>query len=818
MLDAYVARGGEGSVPRFRVEGWRSRALLLLAWLGVVAGTGALGAVRAPGLWLAAGVGVAVAVASLVTARVEKALGAAGKPAKGLTASGVPGQLPPSVGDFTGRRELSRRLRAALLGAATAETAVVITAVSGQGGVGKTALAIRVGHELAPRFPDGQLYVNLRGTEEECADPGLVLADFLRDLGVDRAAIPDELAARSRLYRSRLAGRRMLVILDNARDEPQLRPLLPGTPSCAVIVTSRSRLAGLEGVTSIAVDALTAAEAIELLARVAGQARVAAEPEEARAIAEACGYLPLAVRVAGARLAARPEWPLRVMADRLRGARSRLDELKAGDLDVRASLALSYAGLSAQEQRAFRLLGLLRAADFAAWPLASLLAVPLERAAMLAETLADAYLLQPQGLDAAGQDRYRFHDLVRDFARERLEQEEGPGPGPSALQRFLGMCLSLTEQAEPLLEPGGFTHSATWESNWPRHPDPALRAAVQADPVRWYEAERSTLVTAVKQAHGAHLWEATWELADNLCAYHDLRSLWDDWEVADKLGWEAARQARSSYGEAVIRRNLGNLDRMRGRLQEAHAHYRYALDTFDAIGDGPQIADTLGNLAGLYLEQQDYAAAASCLERSRLLFEHHRISRGQGWAYQMLAVTTQLQGNPQGAHPLLDRAEALFHETGDRRGLGRAALCRGDAFRDLGDTANAVTAYETALVLLRKTGDLRGIALVHAGRAQLHAHRHGTRNAISEYELAVTLFREINDALREGEALLALGSLQASIGNYGEAGNVYRESLAAFRSINYRHGVSAASDQLNRLDGRPRRRLGIMRASEPKQT
>jgi tetratricopeptide (TPR) repeat protein len=251
----------------------------------------------------------------------------------------------------------------------------------------------------------------------------------------------------------------------------------------------------------------------------------------------------------------------------------------------------------------------------------------------------------------------------------------------------------------------------------------------------------------VKQAHGEGLWEATWELADNLSAYHDLRSLWDDWADADELGLDAARQARSTYGEAVIQRNLGNLDRMRGRLEEAHAHYRYALDIFDAISDGPQTADTLGNLAALYMEQQDYPAAASSLGRSLLIFEHHHISRGQGWAYQMLAVTTELQGNPQGAHPLLDSAETVFRGTGDLRGLGRAALCRGDVYRDLGDTASAMAAYGTALALLRETGDLRGIAHVHTGRAHLHEQTHRTRSAISEYEQAVTLFREISDAL-----------------------------------------------------------------------
>jgi tetratricopeptide (TPR) repeat protein len=310
----------------------------------------------------------------------------------------------------------------------------------------------------------------------------------------------------------------------------------------------------------------------------------------------------------------------------------------------------------------------------------------------------------------------------------------------------------------------------------------------------------------VAQAHSAGLWDAAWELADNLCAYHDLRSLWDDWATVGELGLDAAGQAGSAYGQAVIRRNLGNLRRMRGRLQEARAHYRYALGIFDTMADGPQTADTLGNLAGLHMEQQEYAAATSCLKRSLLLFEQHRLSRGQGWSYQMLAVTAQLQGRPQDAHPLLDSAEALFRGTGDLRGLGRAALCRGDARRDLGDTAGATAAYGTALALLRQTGDLRGIALVHAGRARLHERARGTRAAVSEYQHAITLFRDISDALREGEALLALGHLHANTRNYDKAKDACRQSLAAYLSISYRHGINDATAQLSHLSARRHRR------------
>ena len=784
---------------RFRMGAWRSRSLLLFAWLGVVAAAGALGAVRSPGVWLAAAAGVAAAAGSLVTTRVGTTLDSVSGP----SSPSVPErlfQLPPDVGDFTGRREVSRQLRALLLSpAASAGSAVMISAVSGQGGVGKTALAIHLGHELTPQFPDGQMYVNLRGVEREHADPGLVLADFLRDLGVDSAAIPDGLEARSRLYRSRLAGRRVLIVLDNALNEEQVRPLLPGRRSCAVIITSRARLVGLEAATTCVVDVLPVSDAVELLARIAGAARVTAQPQEARAIAEACCCLPLAVRVAGARLAARPDWPLGEMVKRLRGTRSPLDELRAGDLDVRASLALGYAGMPAEAQRAFRLLGLLRAADFAAWPLAAVLDVPLRHAGRLAETLADAQLLQAQGLDAAGQARYRFHDLVRDFARECGQKEERPRSRNSAVQRFLGACLYLTDHAEPLLEPGGFTH-APGSKRWPGQSDPDLLAALQSDPAGWYAAERSTLVTAVAQAHDAQFSDVTWELADNLCAYLDVGSLWDDWAAVHELGLDSARRSRNTYGEAVIRRNIGILERMRGCVEEAQANFGHALGVFDGIGDGPQIADTLGNLSDVYLDVHDYPAAMSCLNRSLMLFEQHHIRRGQAWAYQMLGAIAQLEGRPQDAHPLLDSAETLFREIGDIRGLGWAIRCRGDAHRDLANTMRATDAYQTALALLGKTGDLRGIALVRIGKARLHDRERDTQNAVSEYEQALSIFCDIGDIRSEGETLLALGQLHTNTRKHKNAQVSYQKSLAAYSSINDQYGINEATRRLDRLN------------------
>jgi tetratricopeptide (TPR) repeat protein len=781
---------------------------VLAAWLCLVAGAAALGAVHAPGVWIAAAAGIAAALGSLATAWVIKALEQPeGGPAGGRAAlPGRPAQLPAGTADFTGRAQASAWLRALLAGRQGAAT-VVVTAVAGQGGVGKTTLAVRAAHDLTPQFPDGQLYVNLRGIEQEHADPAAVLAEFLRDLGIDPAAVPDGLEARARLYRSRLADRRVLVVLDNARDEEQVRSLLPGGSGCAVIITSRSRMLGLESAVTITLDVLAPGEAVELLGKVAGATRVAADPESARVLVEACGCLPLAVRVAGARLASRPDWPLAEMARRLSSERGRLDELRAGDLDVRASLALGYAALPADARRAFRMLGLLRSGDFAAWPLAALLDQPAGAAARLAGQLADAHLLQPQGPDSAGQSRYRFHDLVRDFARERIDDEEDSGSRRAALERFLGACLSLTEAAEPLLEPGGYTRAPAVAPRWPGAPDPVLLAPVQADPAGWYAAERAGLVLAVAQAAAAGSYDAAWELADNLCAYLDARSLWDDWAQAHAIALDAARQAGSSYGEAVIRRNLGMLERMRGHAEAARAHFAFALGVFETAGDEPQAADTLGNLSDVDLDDRDYPAAVSALERSLALFEDHRLPRGQGWAYQMLAAIALLDGRPRDAHPLAARAEETFRGTGDTRGLGWALRCRADAHRDLGEHASATGAYDTALSTLTKAGDLRGIALTHAGLAVLRERHSDPRGAASEYEQALAIFHDIGDTRRVADTLLALGTLLAATRHDNKANDCYQQALTAYQSIEDRHGIDDATTRLRRRIARPRKPL-----------
>jgi hypothetical protein len=344
-------------------------------------------------------------------------------------ASELPRQLPHVLADFTGRLEQSARLRACLC--PEVETATPVAVISGPPGVGKTALAVHVSHQLQEHFADGQLFVDLQGALAAPLEPLTVLAGFLRALGVAASAIPAEPHERVALYRTRLADRRVLVVLDNAVNEAQVRPLLPGGAQCAALVTSRSRLAGIEGVSAMSLEVMEVGESVELLARVAGRQRVAAEPEAAAAVIGLCGRLPLAVRIAGARLAARPHLQLARMADRLADEQKRLDQLDIGDLAVRTSFGLSYKRLDAEAGRAFRLMAQLEMPEVSPWAIAALLSTNAQRGEEIAERLVDVHLLEltPDG-------RYRMHDLLRVFARERLEEEDSKEASAAALDRL----------------------------------------------------------------------------------------------------------------------------------------------------------------------------------------------------------------------------------------------------------------------------------------------------------------------------------------------------------------------------------------------
>jgi DNA-binding SARP family transcriptional activator len=495
----------------------------------------------------------------------------------------VPAQLPSAVGVFTGRSAELASLDALVPRHGTGGATPVIVAVSGTAGVGKTALAVHWAHRVAGRFPGGQLYVNLRGFEPAgtALDPGQALRGFLDAFGVPAERIPADTAAQAGLYRSLLAGKQVLIVLDNARSAEQVRPLLPGSPGCLALVTSRDQLAGLvasEGAHPLAVSLLTTPDARDLLARRLGAGRVTAEPAAVTSIIAACARLPLALSVAAARAAISPGFPLAAIAAELHEATSALDPFHGGDdaTDVRAVFSWSYRALSTDAARLFRLLGLHPGPDIAPGAAASLAAVPPHRVRVLLGELAGAHLLAEQ---APG--RYVCHDLLRAYARELAETHDSPDERAAAVHRVLDHYLHTAHKAATAMEP--FVNPIRLGD-----PQPGVVAADPAtaeDTLSWFTAEQATLLAAIQLAARTGLSTHSWQLAWTLSTFLLRRGLWHDQAMACQVALDAARRAGDTAGEAHALHRLAVGYAKSGRLAAATPLFQGALRLFETAGD-----------------------------------------------------------------------------------------------------------------------------------------------------------------------------------------------------------------------------------------
>ncbi|WP_051386195.1 AfsR/SARP family transcriptional regulator [Actinokineospora inagensis] len=451
----------------------------------------------------------------------------------------VPRHLPPDISDFTGRDDQLSTIMAVSEADAAGSPTVVI---SGVAGAGKSALAVHAAHRLCPRYPDGQLFADLRGAER---DPGAfeVLGRFLTALGVATTALPDDTDERVELFRRRVDEKRLLIVLDNAHDERQVRALLPSGPSCLVIVTSRSRLTGLVGAVGVELGLLSTETSIRMLGRIVGSARVGAEPVAAETIAALCGGIPLAVRAAGAKLLARPHWPLRALAGRLADERRGLDG-SVGDLAVRSTLRLTYVELDDPHRHAFHLLALLDLPDFGSWPAAPLLEIPLDDAEDVVERLVDLRLVEVAGIDAIGRVRYRFHSLVQVFGAELALRAEPADAVAAAVCRTLATWVALVESGARTLPhatqsqhimPGPLPCTAV-------ELDPRLVAETERDPSGWFRSETSAVVRAVERAHELGIDEMTTMLiASLLSSPFAARNEFDGRQRAHEIALAAAR-------------------------------------------------------------------------------------------------------------------------------------------------------------------------------------------------------------------------------------------------------------------------------------
>jgi DNA-binding SARP family transcriptional activator/tetratricopeptide (TPR) repeat protein len=679
-------------------------------------------------------------------------------------APGPPNQLPPDADDFTGRsREVARLTR--LLTAETRRT-VPVCVVSGRAGAGKTALAVHVAHAMSGQFPDGSLHANLRGAEARPRDPAEVLGSFLRALGVDGRAIPEGVDARAELYRSLLAGARVLVVLDNAAGETQVRPLLPGSPSCAVLVTARRTLSGLEGAGRLELDMLAPEEAVELLGRVSGGGRVAAEAVEALEIVGLCDRLPLAVRIAGARLAARPHWHLARLAGRLSDERRRLDELVQGDLEVRASIELSYRGLDEPGRRAFRRLGLLDAPDFPAWVAAPLLDVTPDAAEELVERLRDARLLELSGSDAAGQLRFRFHDLLRLYARERVAAEEPAAERAAALRRMLDAWHRLVAQAEQRLV-GGAPPGAGEPRGW----ELGATAADEllADPLAWLDAERPALLGAVAQACEADLDDMAVPLAAAMATYLRARGYFDEWRRTHELVLAVAGRRGNRGGEAVLLRGLGDLHTIQDRYEEALACFQRARVAFHEVGDRRGEAAVAHGTGFVLRLRASYAEALACFEQALAISTELGDRRERVQALHGIGMVRLDEGRVAEAVDRYRAALAEAREIGFHSGAARQLRKLGSLDRARGELDAAESSLSEALTLCRELGDRPSEVHVLLEIARLRRQQGRTEEARALLEECLDLYRRFGDRFNEAVTLETLGELRYAEGHAGEA-------------------------------------------------
>ncbi len=504
-----------------------------------------------------------------------------------------PFQLPRSVADFTGRDTELTQIYEALAQSGESGT-VVISALAGMAGVGKSALAIHAAHQMKARFPDAQLFVNLQGagepgTDAQPKEPGEVLEQWLRALGIDGAQIPAELGARAAYFRSQLANKQALVVLDNARDAAQVRPLLPGGSGCAVIVTSRRGL-DLAGTRELLLKTLLPEEALALLEKIAGQERIAAERAAAEEIVRLCGYLPLAVRIAGGVLKRRRDWELTTdYLPKLKNEQGRLDALQQPNGEnVRASFNLSYAQLSEPDRRLFALLGTLPL-DFGMSLMIAVCEQEFETVEEGVERLLDAQLI-----DVTQTRRYRYHDLMRLYAQEQLQPEERTSVEEKIFDWYWVGANYFNKAFDPIRRRQIVAQQKSAIALEERE------KAFRQTAVSWFEAERIHLLSMFSWAYAQKKFDEVVYFAGNLGRFFQARSYWQDWESTHLQALSAAREIGDKVGEGKTRNNLGSVYRSQGRWEEAIEQYQQSLVICRELGDRHGEGQTLMNLGNLH--------------------------------------------------------------------------------------------------------------------------------------------------------------------------------------------------------------------------
>ncbi|MFE6802875.1 BTAD domain-containing putative transcriptional regulator [Streptomyces sp. NPDC057696] len=684
-----------------------------------------------------------------------------------------PAQLPATVPDFTGRASFVTELRDILASASSPDgegQVMAVSAVAGIGGVGKTTLAVHVAHAARPSFPDGQLYVDLQGAGPRAAEPETVLGSFLRALGTADSAIPDSLEERSALYRSTLDGRRVLILLDNARDAAQVRPLLPGTEGCAALITGRVRMVDLVGAHLVDLDVMSPEEALQLFTKIVGAERVASEREAALDVVAACGFLPLAIRIAASRLAARRTWTVSVLAAKLADERRRLDELQAGDLAVKATFELGYGQLEPAQARAFRLLGLADGPDISLAAAAAVLDLPVESTEDLLESLVDTSLLE-----SAAPGRYRYHDLVRLYARACAERDElPPEEREAAMSRLLDFYLATAARVYAIERPGDRTLAHLEEPN-----HPGLEFASTSKAWDWLHTEADCLIACIQQSRGpATLRRAV----DLLLTTIDLAESGAGsrlYETAAIAARDAAMTLGDAHAERRARITLAQVLSHAGRFDEAEREAEHA-DTLGADARDPWTSSTAPNQLGIIANcTARYADAEMFLLRAIDAFHADGNHPGEASAVCNLSRVLASMGRSSQAVELAQRGIEIYDELGLTVRLANARYALGIVLTQAGRLTEALEQLDEALRIFMESRQRLWEGTTHFRIAQVHLTARRPASAAQHAEQALATGCIGGDWMR-ANALTLLGRSLAKLGQSDRARACWSDALSIY--------------------------------------
>ncbi|MFF3207689.1 ATP-binding protein [Streptomyces sp. NPDC002962] len=748
---------------------------------------------------------------------------------------GIPHQLPPPLADFTGRNvEVAR-----LMVTAERQDGGRSCLLYGAGGIGKTAAVVQAAHRLLPRFPDGQLFVDLNGADRRPAAASDVLGDFLLALGTPAATIGSDETARAKQFRTLLADRRVLIVLDNAASERQISNLIPGNPLCAVLITSRHALATLAVGERIALPALDEDTAWDLLSRISGSGRIAEEAEAGREVVRLCGGLPLALRIAGARLVTFPAHSVRSFARDLADDHRRLDVLSLGERSVRAALLASYEACPTLQQRAFRLLSALNTPDLPTWAMSPLLGVDAATADACLEGLLLAHLVQARRNESGG-PRIALHDLTRVFSKEKAAEQPDAEAG-IALRRLLGAYLSAADAADAQLRPAGARHSGRTGAARHAPPDEAVPGDVW-EAVTWFEAERVVLLASIAHAHASGWWELCWEITDAMSVALEHQWRWETSLQVHECALDAAGRLGDAQARAALLRNIGEALRDSGSDPGRAADcFAESIALFRSVSDAHGESDALGNLGILQRHQGALREAAQTLTAAERLFRNIPLERGLAWTLREQAVISRHHAHYAQSFTQLNDAEALFTANAETRGIAWILRTRADTEKESTTAgcplprrwyagpwpahpvpdqhaqdpqwAAARTHYEQAAELLYAIGDHRGHTWTTLGLADM-AFYEGDRSAVELIARAIQKTEAYGDHRGHSRALSVQALLLAEANRLSDAIALAEQALASHQDQSDHTGAAQAGFRLARLYGAAGRQESLLHTLE----